>query len=62
MVATLNSLFHFAVRQAQGFVQSIFQLMQLELHISSVGFPIQKLRLEQNSPKTLVFDTLGAQN
>lgn len=32
-VATLKSLFHLAGRQAQGFVQSIFQLMQLELPV-----------------------------
>lgn len=65
--ATLKSLFHLAGRQAQGFVESLFELMQLELPVPdhstvsrrlgalSVSMPVTP----QTRPRHIVVDSTG---
>jgi len=66
-VATLKSLFHLAGRQAQGFVESVFQLMNIALPVPdhstisrrlvalSVAMPVQPL----SGARHLVVDSTG---
>lgn len=65
--ATLKSVFHLAGRQAQGFVESLFQLMQIELPVPdhstvsrrlgalSVSMPVEP----QRRPRHIVVDSTG---
>ena len=66
-MVTIQSLFSLAGRQTEGFVESIFQLMDLDLPVpdnSTISRPLQKLNVQlpvmpANEALHLVVDSTG---